>query len=410
MDLYLLPFDGNEEPIKLGDITTFGRLSDNTVVLPDAEERHARIERKNETFVIRDLRSQEGTFVNQTRIYEAAVRPGDHIRIGTFEYRVENENVFKDTIVLASKYEKWNEQLSRIPFFAKTDLPVLLLGASGTGKEVLAANIHGNSYRRSGPFVTVNCSALSENLVESELFGHVRGSFTGSTQDRKGAFEAARGGTLFLDEIGDLPLTLQPKLLRALENKEIRPVGSDKNVKTNVRVIAATHQNLKKLVADGLFRKDLFYRLNVIQLNIPRLKERIVDFEALLFTFAKEFRVRFSEEAISALKNHSWPGNIRELRNLVSRTSAIFPNEHIHADHLNHIIEPVSIEEAMEAKEDVPHLKEIEREIILQRLIANHGNQRRTAIELGIAKSTLNDKIKFYKINIPDLLKPRKTI
>lgn len=391
------------------NLITLGRNKENTVPLasPLVNERHARIERLEKNFILRDLRSAEGTYVNQTRILEALLKEGDHIQIGPFGFRIENEDTLNENHLLTSKSKKWNEQLCRVPYFAKTDLPVLLLGASGTGKEVLAANIHKNSFRRMGPFVTVNCSALSESLVESELFGHIRGSFTGSTQDRKGAFEAARGGTLFLDEIGDLPISLQPKLLRALENREIRPVGSDKNLKTNVRIIAATHQNLKKAINDGQFRKDLFYRLNVIQMNLPKLRDRREDFEQLLYTFAKEYKVRFSENAVQVLKNYTWPGNIRELRNLISRTSAIFPNEYIGPEHLNHLIEPFALGEALGNAVSVPLLQDVERDLIVQGLIANHGNQRKTAADLGLPKSTLNDRIRQYNIDIAALLKTR---
>jgi len=168
--------------------------------------------------------------------------------------------------------------------------------------------IHDYSGRSEGPFVSVNCSALTESLVESELFGHVKGSFTGATSDRKGAFEAARGGTLFLDEIGDLPLSLQPKLLRALENQEIKPVGSDKTLKTDVRIVTATHKNLEKLVIEKTFRSDLFFRIHVVKISIPSLKERMEDFEDLLYHFSREMRVRFSVGAIEKLKEHSWPG------------------------------------------------------------------------------------------------------
>ena len=193
---------------------------------------------------------------------------------------------------------------------ATSSCPVLILGPSGTGKDVLANAIHNSSKKSGAPFISVNCSALTETLVESELFGHTKGSFTDAVSDRKGAFEAARGGTLFLDEIGDLPYSLQAKLLRALENNEIRPVGSDRSIKTDVRIIAATHQNLYNKIRDGEFRADLFYRLNVITIETPALKERIEDFDNLLYSFARQMRVRFSFNAIKTLKKHDWPGNI----------------------------------------------------------------------------------------------------
>ena len=172
--------------------------------------------------------------------------------------------------------------------YSKKNFPILLLGESGVGKEVIARYIHNKSSRRGKPFITINCSSLGESLIESELFGHIKGSFTGAICDRKGAFEVARYGTLFLDEIGDLAIHLQPKLLRALENQEIHPIGSDHNIKTDVRIIAATNKNLDALIEKGEFRSDLFFRLNVVQIKIPALRERMEDFEALLFNLSRE--------------------------------------------------------------------------------------------------------------------------
>jgi DNA-binding NtrC family response regulator len=231
--------------------------------------------------------------------------------------------------------------------------------------------------------------------------------------DRKGAFESARTGTLFLDEIGDLPLSLQPKLLRALENREIRPLGSDRAVETDVRIVAATHKNLLKAVSMGRFREDLFYRLNVCHLRPPALNERPEDFEDLLYQFAKQYRVRFSFNAIIALKNHPWPGNIRELKNTIARASAYYPGKQIEPEDLSAILEPVIKvgPEVHFVSESDPHvvptvitqstaLKEIEREMIIRSLAANHGNQRRAALELGVPKSTLHDRIKTYGIDV----------
>lgn len=286
---------------------------------------------------------------------------------------------------------------------ARTPHPILLLGSSGTGKERLAKAFHDHSHRRFGPFVTVNCSALSESLIESELFGHIKGSFTGATNDRKGAFDSARGGTLFLDEIGDFPLSLQPKLLRALENQEIRPVGSDKTIKTNVRIVAATHHHLMDKVARGEFRHDLYFRLHVLKLSIPDLHKRREDFDSLLFEFARENKVRFSATVVSDLKRHNWPGNIRELRNCVSRAAALFRGIEIRPEHIPQLIDIVQVQAPCPggfARESGNVIKEIERELIIKRLTANKGNQRRTAQDLGIPKSTLHDRIRVYGIDL----------
>jgi transcriptional regulator with GAF, ATPase, and Fis domain len=277
--------------------------------------------------------------------------------------------------------------------------------------------IHKNSNRSKFPFVSVNCSALSESLIESELFGHKRGAFTGATHDRAGAFEAARGGTLFLDEIGDLPISLQPKLLRALENREIRPLGSDRNIETNVRIIAATHKNLPMQVTKGVFRADLFFRLNVIKLIIPNLRDRMEDFEDLLYGFCREMRVGFQFDAIRVLKQHNWPGNIRELKNVVARASALFPGQQIGTDQIRTLLD---ISNTSGYNENSPlgpsatggnhlqarsYLREIEKDLIIKSLIYNKGNQRRTASDLGIPKSTLHDRIRSYEIDIPYLLR-----
>jgi len=416
IDGYLTPLSKSEvPPVYIEESLTIGRDPSNQLVIDDpyVSARHARIERKTGGFVLRDLRSLNGTYVNGVRITEAVLSCHDRIRFGETVFLF-TQTQPSQAPVLTSKNPKCREQLERIPSFAISELPVLITGPSGSGKEVLARTIHAHSPRAKGPFVGINCAALNENLIESELFGHVKGSFTGATHDRKGAFQAARGGTLFLDEIGDLPLSLQPKLLRALENNEIRPVGSDRIIETDIRIIAATHKNLALAVKTGRFREDLYYRLNVCQIQLPPLIERIEDFEDLLFTFAKQYKVRFSLEAIKQLKKHAWPGNIRELKNAVTRASAYFPGKYIQADDLKFILDftspsladRYSIEpEARPLGPNTSIIKEIEREMIIRRLIANKGNQRQTARDLGMPKSTLHDRIKHYSIDIGKLLK-----
>jgi DNA-binding NtrC family response regulator len=375
--------------------------------IPTLDPRHARIEKRENDFIIRDLRSSTGTFLNGSRVIEAFLRDGDLIEVGPhhFTFSIRNDKDFKAPTksLPKSKNPEWNSQLELLPQMSQTHFPILILGPSGSGKEVISEAIHKNSFRRNGPLVRVNCSALTETLIESELFGHVKGSFTGAIADRKGAFEAARGGTLFLDEMGDLPYGLQAKLLRALENNEIRPVGSDKTIKTDVRIIAATHKNLKQKIAEGEFRQDLYYRLNVIQISAPALNERMEDFEDLLFHFAREFRVRFSPACIEKLKRYSWPGNIRELKNTVARASVLFPNTSIEEFMLPRILDSISPDEKYlkeKPSNDLSVIKEIERQMIIKRLAANAGNQRQTARDLGMPKSTLHDRIRVYNIDI----------
>lgn len=410
---FLIPFARNGVPgVQIGDFLVIGRDPSCGLTIQDnfTSSRHARIEKKTGGYVVRDLHSKNGTFLNGSKVTEAILTSHDRLRFG------ETVFVFTDAPnsapSLSSKNKAWKEQLERLPALAATEFPVLVTGPSGSGKEILARAIHDRSQRINGPFVSINCSALSESLIESELFGHVRGSFTGATHDRKGAFESARGGTLFLDEIGDLPLSLQPKLLRALENSEIRPVGSDRSIETDVRILAATHKNLALHVRHQKFREDLFYRLNVCQLRPPALRDRMEDFDDLVYQFAKQFRVRFSFTAIERLKEHSWPGNIRELKNLVARSSAYFPGKHIQPEDLSAVLEVNTQVSTSQARPDIFEdtagpagfggsvIKELEREMIIRRLVANQGNQRRTAHDLGIPKSTLHDRIKTYSIDI----------
>lgn len=386
---------------------------------PTVNARHARIESRGDVWTIRDLHSTQGVFVNDTRVNDAPLADLDRIRLGEavllFCIGEEGKNS------MTSKNENWNLQLERLPAVSSTDFPVLMIGPSGSGKEVIAKAIHQASRRRAGPYVTINCSAMSESLIESELFGHVRGSFTGATHDRKGAFETARGGTLFLDEIGDLPLSLQPKLLRAIENKEIRPVGSDRLIETDVRILAATHKDLNSMVAKGKFREDLYWRLNVCMIKPPALQNRMEDFTEFVYYFCKQMRVRLSHGAIEQLRTHDWPGNIRELKNVIARAAAYFPGHHIQADEIETLLERrtslpsaalgAASVDTLERMDSVNRptnaggsvMREIEREMIIRRLVANRGNQRQTAIDLGMPKSTLHDRLKTYSIDLDEI-------
>lgn len=382
---------------------TLGKDTQCQIQVEDSQvsDRHARIEKKDHSYLIRDMRTTTGTYVNDARVMEAFLQDGDIIRLGNQEMIFIEKPKEENTFPLKSRNEVWNQELQTLANIAKSDFPVLILGPSGTGKDVIAQALHGKSQRERGPFVSVNCSALSETLIESELFGHVKGSFTGAINDRKGAFEAARSGTLFLDEIGDLTYSLQAKLLRALENNEIRPVGADRNIKTDVRIIAATHQNLSEKIREGSFRSDLYFRLNVVSVTPPALTFRMEDFEELLYSFARTLRVRFSFGAIARLKKHPWPGNIRELKNLVTRAAAVYPREQITEVHVEKLLDRTLLEIHEErGVNEIPVIKEIEKQMIIKRLSANKGNQRRTAQDLGMPKSTLHDRLKYYNIDI----------
>ncbi|MGE0633615.1 MAG: sigma 54-interacting transcriptional regulator [Pseudobdellovibrionaceae bacterium] len=402
---------GNNHKHEIKEYEVLGSDSTCTlqIDLPGIEPRHARIDFKDSQYCIRDMRTKTGTFLNGSRIMEAFLKDGDLIQLGDTEIRFILPTQILEERTLFSKNILWDQQLQRVPAISSTDLPVLLLGPSGSGKDILAKYIHDHSDRKLAPFVSVNCSALTETLIESELFGHIKGSFTGAISDRKGAFEAARGGTLFLDEIGDLPYGLQAKLLRALENSEIRPVGSDRNIQTDVRIISATHQNLNAKIEDKEFRSDLYFRLNVINLKVPSLVERMEDFDDLFYSLAKTYRVRFTYNTIQKLKEHSWPGNIRELKNVVLRASALFSKQTVEPEQLLFLVDkipgdipqnykPASSVGGMQANV----IREIEKQMIIKRLAANKGNQRRTAADLGMPKSTLHDRLKIYNIQVSE--------
>ena len=284
---------------------------------------------------------------------------------------------------------------------AAVDSTILIVGESGVGKERLARFIHNASPRASGPFVPVNCGALPDALFESELFGHARGAFTGAIQDRPGLFEAADKGTLLLDEVGEVPLPLQVKLLRALQEHEIRRVGENRQRKFNARVIAATNRNLAQDVKERRFRKDLFYRLNVVELVIPPLRDRPEDLRGLADTILARVAAQmkrpitgYSPDALEQILRYPWPGNIRELENAVERACAIatgtlvelagLPDEVRH--HQSLVI----------TSEHVRPLREIEREYILAALERNHGNRTLTAQQLKIGPATLFRKLKEY--------------
>jgi sigma-54 specific flagellar transcriptional regulator A len=225
---------------------------------------------------------------------------------------------------------------------ARTDANVLVLGESGTGKEVVARNIHVLSHRAEGPFVPINCGAIPAELLESELFGHEKGAFTGAISTRKGRFELAQGGTIFLDEIGDMPLPMQVKLLRVLQERTYERVGGSQPIKADVRIIAATHRQLEDMIADGRFREDLFYRLNVFPIDTPALKERADDLPLLLQELQQRLEqqgqssIKFTERAVESLKLHPWPGNVRELANLVERLTIMFPQQVVDVAELPH--------------------------------------------------------------------------
>jgi DNA-binding NtrC family response regulator len=280
---------------------------------------------------------------------------------------------------------------------------LLLTGESGTGKDLLARTLHYHSSRKQAPFLPVNCAAIPEQLLESELFGYVQGAFTDARKDKKGLFVEAHGGTLFLDEVGELPLLLQAKLLRVIEDKEVRPLGATKGEKVDVRIIAATNRDLRRVVDEGKFRQDLFYRLNVMDLHLPPLRERPEDLPLLIQHFiehsAQSSRARrLSAEALRILLNYSWPGNVRELENTLERALVLCRGEEITpADLPAHLIsskpQVVSLQDALLRQRP---LADIEREYILLALELTEGKKKEAADLLGIDRKTLYRKLEEY--------------
>jgi len=298
----------------------------------------------------------------------------------------------------------------QVAMAAPTNGRVLIFGENGTGKELVARNIHALSLRRAGPFVEVNCAAIPEELIESELFGHVRGAFTGAVADRRGKFELAHGGTIFLDEIGDMSLKTQAKVLRVLQEQVMEAVGGSTRIKVDARVVAATNKDLRAEIRAGRFREDLYFRLNVVPISVPPLRERRGDIallaEHFMAVLAKEYgrrAKRFDVEALDTLRTYSWPGNVRELRNVVERLMIMVPGERVAARDLLFLDQGGAQVPSAEAV-TVPILPlhdardDFERQYILRALAAQQGNISRTADVLGVERSNLYRKMRSFGI------------
>lgn len=297
------------------------------------------------------------------------------------------------------------ELLSKLKKASATSLSIYFEGETGTGKELLAKMTHAWSNRSSGSFVPINCGALPASLAESELFGHVKGSFTGAIKDRPGALLQAHGGTLFLDEVGDLPPELQVKLLRFLENGEIRPVGSDRVLFANVRIVCATHKPLSKMVKEGKFREDLYFRLASIPLKVPSLRERMEDIEFLAEKFAVFHQKQITSDAMRFLKGYAWPGNVRELRHAVERAAGMagFNVEIIHESDFHFLVER-AVEEPQLPDMVLPgifKIHDMEKALLLRALKVTRGNRTEAAKLMGVARSTLFEMLKRHKIAGP---------
>jgi DNA-binding NtrC family response regulator len=316
-----------------------GRSIINDLVLQDkaVSGTHFEIAARDDGYRLRDLNSRNGTFVGDLRIREVYLRPGTMFRAGhtniqfqplddMVEIELSKSDRFGKVIGLSANMREIFATLEKV---APSELTVMITGETGTGKEIIARGIHDHSTRKNEPFVVLDCGSIPKELIESTLFGHEKGSFTGAVGQHRGCFEQANGGTIFLDEIGELDISLQPKLLRVLEQREIKRVGGDRTIKVDVRVIAATNRDLRAEVNGGNFREDLYFRLSVVHVELPPLRERREDVPLIAQHFLRDVASRrgmtlsFGQDAMVAMASHSWPGNVRELRNVVERAAAL---------------------------------------------------------------------------------------
>jgi len=322
----------------LGGRVVIGSAENADVVVqaPEVSRLHASLEVRHDGVWVRDLESRNGTYIDGIRVVEARVPDGATLSLGAARLTLHYDQAVSDVEIwpsesfgpLHGRSTLMRELFARLHRVAEGDATVLILGETGTGKELAARAIHQASPRRHKPFIVVDCGALSETLLEAELFGHAKGAFTGAANARVGAIEAAEGGTVFLDEIGEMPLSMQPRLLRAIEGLSVRRVGENEHRKVNVRFLAATHRDLPAMVNAGLFREDLFFRLAVLLVRMPSLRERREDIPLLVeHLMPANARGRLSPELLRELATRPWPGNIRELRNFLQRAAALGARE-----------------------------------------------------------------------------------
>lgn len=426
------PDAGQELSLGLPSVR-IGTASDNDLLLTDRaiSRRHAEIRMTPDGLLLRDLGSTNGTFINDVRITEAYIPEHAECRLGYTRLLIRQHTEERKVAVprqdhlgeLVGASERMRELYGLIRAVAPTPTTVHLHGESGAGKESVARTLHGLSGRR-GPFVVFDASVTDPDMVRNDLFGHIKGAFTGATGSREGAFRQANNGTLFIDEIGELPLDLQPRLLRVLESREVTPIGSDKPLRVDVRVITATHRDLESMIREGTFRADLFYRLSVVPIELPALREIAEDIPLIAHHLCERLKLnsRISETAMAALQNYSWPGNVRELRNVLERAAVMCGEREIQPDDLRLPKESsVSQSNASVATSSAPpptipvastpkpsaaaarsQLKEIERRMIVDALERNQNNKAAVARELGIPLSTLKRRLKEYQIGEGD--------
>lgn len=402
------PDQGRKLTLENG-LTKIGRGARNHLILSDPaiSTVHLEIEFGAAGIQVRDMGSTNGTWIGGQRIQSSMVEIGSEIQVGQTRLKIDFEEPAEPLVPpslgrLIGGSPKMKEVYKWIQKGAKGDVAVLIQGETGCGKELVAQEIHRLSRRAQGPFITVDCSAIPKELMESELFGHEKGAFTTAISQRKGAFELVRGGTLFLDEIGELPLEMQPKLLRILEERTFKRVGGNEMLRSDFRIVAATNRWLDQEVLQGRFRQDLYFRLYVLPVFLPPLRERKEDIPMLVEHFLKGKSVRLAPETVDKLMAHAWPGNVRELRNAVERGVVMMEGELLRPEDLLFFQSPDRQGPAMswEARDlsRTGSLEEIEKQVIQRTLKAHQGDKKGAAQQLGIALSTLYEKLKRHQI------------
>jgi transcriptional regulator with GAF, ATPase, and Fis domain len=416
-----------------------GMADDNDIIIKDdtVSRHHAEIVKTKESYLIRDLGSTNGTFVGSVQVKEVFISARSTIRIGQSKIKFSAQDEHLD-IYPSSKSSFGKNLLGESMEMRKifgvlekvspTNVSVVIGGETGTGKELVARAVHENSKRAKKQFVIFDCGAVAENLIESELFGHEKGAFTGATNSRQGAFELADGGTIFLDEIGELSLDLQPKLLRVLETGEIKRVGADRPKRVDVRVVCATHRNLKEMVQKGLFREDLYFRLSVVHVHLPPLRRRQDDIALLVDHFFKMAQTNvggskvsgISDEAMEVLVAHHWPGNIRELKNAIDRAYSFADSDTIEVKDLPEYFQgggpsislgspsapaaSAAIDDSLPFKEAKEQwIENFEKDYLVRILKKNDLNISQAAKEAGIDRKSVQRLLKKYDLNVKDL-------
>ncbi len=421
------PDKGQEKTVDKG-VLSIGTHPNNDLQISDetVSRFHAEIRKTKDGYLVIDKGSTNGTFLEGLRIKEAFLQKGSIIRVG--KTRIKFTPLDEKVEILPSDKEKFGDLVGKslamrkiygvLEKVAPTNVTVVITGETGTGKEVVARAIHEHSKRKTRPFIVFDCGAVAETLIESELFGHEKGSFTGATSTRQGAFELADGGTIFLDEIGELSMDLQPKLLRALESGEVKRVGADRPKKVNVRVICATNRNLKEEVKNGKFREDLYFRISVVQIYVPPLRKRKEDIPLLVNHFIKQINKRegksirgISDGALNLLKDYEWPGNVRELKNAIDRAVSLCEGNTIEVKDLPEYIKDgslhlsrVSIAEHLPFKDAKERwIESFEKDYLIDLLRRNDLNISKAAKEAKIDRKSVQRLLKKYGINVKDL-------